>query len=313
MDDAHKRFNSLMADTMLFDTQSIATLSPTHVSGYLLARGWSDQGPFGPNGRIYKRELGSSRQQVVLPTRRSIVDFTRRMAELVQTLAEVERREVPAIIFDLACASFDVIPIRDKDADEYGSIRFDEGLQLHEEAKNLIVAAARAAASDQPRRAWKGHRPESVSEYLRRVRLGQTEKRSFSVTVLSPYNFEPEAQSTLFAGEAFGRRVTNQFARALQAVETALSEAVTDLIPAFEKTVSAGVSADFCQSLANLADNDAGVEVSVSWSPAKPAVLQPVLLSLSRSDAAILQDVAREFASREPEPNARIEGIITQI
>jgi hypothetical protein len=217
---------------MIFDPETIAGLSPNHVGGYLLARGWVDKGAFGPNGRFYRRESGSTSQEVVLPLRRSIVDFTRRMAELVRTLADTEQRDQASVVFDLACTSFDVVRIRAKDADQYGSIRFDEGLRLHEEARNLLLAAARAAASDQPRKAWKGRRPESVSEYLQRVRLGQTEKRSFSVTVLSPYNFEPNVQSTLFDGEAFGRRVTLQFGKALQAVETALAEAVTDLRPA---------------------------------------------------------------------------------
>lgn len=298
---------------MTFDTETVGALSPNHVGGYLHARGWVDRGAFGPNGRLYRREGGSDAQEIVLPTRRSVVDFTRRMAELVQTLAEVEQRDTASVVFDLACTSFDIVRIRSKDADQYGSIRFDEGLQLHEEARNLVLAAARAAASDQPRKAWKGRRPESVTEYLQRVRLGQTEKRSFSVTVLSPYNFEPNMQSTLFEGEAFGRRVTQQFGKALQAVETALAEAVTGLMPAFERTVSSGVSAELCGSLAKLADNDVGVEVSVSWSPAKPTNLGPCRLSLTRSDAAILQEVARVFANEEPEPNARIEGIITQI
>jgi hypothetical protein len=270
-----------MVSNMTFDPETIAALSPNHIGGYLLARGWIDKGAFGPNGRLYSRESGSSTLEVVLPVRRSIVDFTRRMAELVRALADAEQRDQASVIFDLACTSFDVIRIRAKDADQYGSIRFDEGLQLHEEARNLLLASARAAASDQPRKAWKGRRPESVSEYLHRVRLGQTEKRSFSVTVLSPYNFEPNVQSTLFDGEAFGRRVTLQFGKALQAVETALAEAVTGVRPAFEKTVSSGVSSELCGSLAKLADNDMGVEVSVSWSPAKPTTLEPFHLFLS--------------------------------
>jgi hypothetical protein len=295
------------------DEETIGALSPNHISGYLLSRGCIDQGPFGPTGRLYRIVTASSDQEVVLPIRRSIVDFTRRMAELVQTLSIVERRDQALVVFDLACTSFDVIRVRSKDADHYGSIRFDEGIQLHEEAKNLLLAVARATASEHPRKAWKGRRPESVAEYLHRVRLGQTEKQSFSITILSPYNFEPNAHPSLFPGETFGRRVTLQLGRALRAVETALAEAVTDVRRAFDRSISSGVSAELCGSLAKLADNDEGVELSVSWSPAKPATVEPVRLLLSRSDAAILQDVSRDFANEEPEPNARIEGLVTQI
>lgn len=62
--------------------------------------------------------------------------------------------------------------------------------------------------------------------------------------------------------------MTRQFAKAFNAIEIALSEAVAEnLTMALEPTVTSGVSADLCQSLAKLADNDAGTEVSITWSP----------------------------------------------
>jgi hypothetical protein len=72
------------------------------------------------------------------------------------------------------------------------------------------------------------------------------------------------------------------------------------------------VSAELCDALGKLADNEVGAEVSVSWSPAKP-VSDIVRLSLTPRDGAILKEVARVFARDEPEPDSHIEGIITQI
>ena len=92
----------------------------------------------------------------------------------------------------------------------------------------------------------------------------------------------------------------------------ALADAVTDPIPAFDRTIEAGVSADLCEALGNLAGNEGGVELSVSWSPAKPVSDAIVRLSLTPREGAILKEVARVFASAEP-TNTRIEGIITQI
>jgi hypothetical protein len=298
----------------IWDVQTINALSPAHVSAYLRANGWEDQGAYGAFGRLFRRYVGSEGKEILLPTRSSIVDFARRMTELVTDLAVAEGRSTGAVLFDLTLAPFDVVRVRSKDADDYGSVRFAEGLQLHEEARNVLIAAARAATADVPRKAWKGRRPEAINEYLDRVRLGQTEKNSFSVTILSPYSFDPvdQPQGALFSHEAFGRRVTRQFGRALSAIETALAEAVSNPVPAFEKTVEAGVSADLCQSLAKLADNDVGAEVSVSWSPAKP-VSQPIRLALSRQDAAVLQEVARAFAREEPELGAQVQGVITRI
>jgi len=298
------------------DLVTISALSPNHVGAYLRTRGWRDAGPFGANGRLYSKVIADEVQELVLPTRTSLTDFTKRMSELAEDLARAEDRPTSAVIFDLTLTAFDVIRVRSRDADEYGSVRFSDDVQLFEEAQNLLVASARAASSDVPRRVWKGRRPESIIEYLQRVRLGQTEKSSFSLTVLSPYAFEPSTearqQRTLFSKDAFGRRITLKFADALNAIEVALADAVTDPIPAFDRTIEAGVSADLCEALGNLADNEGGVELSVSWSPAKPVSDAVVRLSLTPREGAILKEVARVFASAEP-TNTRIEGIITQI
>jgi hypothetical protein len=234
------------------------------------------------------------------------------MAELVDDLAKAECRPASSILFELTLAPFDVIRVSAKGADDYGSIRFADGVQLHEDARNLLVSAARAAIADAPKKAYRGRRPESVNEYLDRVRLGQTERSSFSLTILSPYSFDPADKPLLFSGDAFGRRVTLQFGNALAAIEAALAEASGDAVAAFENKIAAGVSAELCLALARLADNDVGTDVSVSWSPAKP-VSEPVRLSLTRQDAAVLHDVALAFAREEPERDAIVEGIITQI
>jgi hypothetical protein len=300
------------------DLATLAALSPNHVGAYLRDRGWADGGSFGAFGRRYSRTVEHELQELVLPTRASTTDFTKRMAELVENLSDAENRPVPNVLFDLTLTAFDVIRVRSRDADDYGSVRFADGIQLCEEAQNLLVAAARAASSDVPRKAWKGRRPDSINEYLQRVRLGQTERSSYSLTILSPYSFEPSSlarpQLPIFAEHAFGRRVTEKLGTAIRAIEGALAEAIPNPLPAFERTIEAGVSADFCGALGNLADNDVGVEVSVCWSPAKPVTGPAVVgLSLTPRDGAILKEIAREFARAEPEPDRHIEGIITQI
>jgi len=298
-------------ETAEFET--VSALSPTHVAGYLRGRGWHDQGKYGPYGQLYSRNIGDRTFNVVLPRLATIADFATRMKELINVVAEVESRRAAGVLFDLTLAPFDVIRVRSMDADAYGSIRFEQGLDLHEEAKRAVLAAANAAASEQPRRAWKGRRPDSVGQYLERLRLGQTENASFSLTVLSPYSFDPGDQATLFDDQAFGRRVTLKFSSALTAIEAALAEAVGgDPLPAFEKGIAAGVSAEMCQALAKLADNESGIQVSVSWSPAKPAS-GPIRLSLTPQDSAVLNEVARIFARQEPEPEFVVVGLVEEI
>jgi len=118
------------------------------------------------------------------------------------------------VLFDLTLTPFDVIRVRSRDADDYGSVRLLKAFsymrrpaicwwRLHARLRLTVLA-----------RPGKGRRPESINEYLQRVRLGQTEKSSFSLTVLSPYAFEATSQTqvSFFAKDAFGRRVTHMFA-----------------------------------------------------------------------------------------------------
>jgi len=297
------------------ELETISALSPAHVAGYLRGHGWSDQGKYGSYGQLYSRNVNDRTFHVVLPRLATIADFAPRMKELIDVVAKVEGRRAASVLFDLTLAPFDVIRVRSMDADAHGSIRFAQGLDLHEEARRAVVAAANAAAAEQPRKAWKGRRPDSVGQYMERLRLGQTENASFSLTVLSPYGFDPEGQErvTLFEDEAFGRRVTLKFGSALTAIEAALAEAIAgDPLPAFEKGITAGVSAEMCQALAKLADNESGVQVSVSWSPAKPAN-GPIRLSLTPQDSAVLHEVARTFARQEPEPEFVVVGLVEEI
>ena len=299
---------------MGIELEKIAPLSPNYVAAYLKQNGWVDGGKFGAFSRVFTRDNNATDQvtEIVVPMKSSLVDYAKRMGELVSELALAEGRAPSSVLFDLVLSPFDVIKVRDRDADAHGSIRFDEGLELHAEARNLIVAAARAASSDQPRKAWKGRRPEVVSDYLSKVRLGQTEQRSFSITVLSPYSFEPTNQASLLDDDPFGRKVTKAFQRSLGAVEHALSESVGADILAFEQAVQEGVSADLCYALSKLADTDNGIEISVAWSPARP-VGRPYSLRLSRDEGAILAEVAKEFSAQDPEPEAILQGPISVI
>jgi hypothetical protein len=293
-----------------FDSQlekALPALSPAHVAAYLRDRGWIDGGPFGPFGRSFKRDDDRGNNEVIVPMRQNLGDFVRRMAELVDKLSDFEDRSVAYVVQDLSLAAFDVIRVRSLDADQFGSIRFSEGIAIHDEAKKLVAAAALAANSDRPRRAYKGRRPETVIQYLDKVRLGQTENASFSITILSPYSFNPPGQADLLEEVAFGRKVTSTFATAMTGVSDLLASAVVDANQAFDEAVELGVSSEFCSALAQLAENDLGIEVSVAWSPSQPKGL-PQRINLNHQDVDILRKVSQSFSQAEPEPSYTVRG-----
>jgi len=183
--------------------------------------------------------------------------------------------------------------------------------------RDAAGAAAIQAASPKTRPVLRGRRPEEANEYLDRVRLGQTERGSFVLTLLSPYSFDPSdqptTQATLFEdGKPFGRRVTENLSVALRGIEQGLEQAVGAGPEAFKQFADQGVSANLCSALARLAELGGGADISLSWSPQKP-IHGEARLSLQRNDASVLKDAAAVISTQTGPQTIRLEGTVLGI
>jgi hypothetical protein len=295
------------------DESILAALSPRDVAGWLRGQGFTHAGAFGEYGAVFSKKTELEEQEVILPNTPSARDFTRRMAELVDEIARIYDRPSHDVLTDLTLAPFDVVKVRSPDADDYGSIPLPTGLDLHEEARNLVLAAANAAASPLPRRSWRGRRFEEVGAYLENVRLGQSQRGSFVLTLLSPWDFTTDTNRSLDFGQAtFGRRVTLALARALRATETAMRETVAGSVSPLVEAYRHGVTSNFCLALAKLAREGGGIDVSIVWSPAQPEG-ESVGIRLKREDASVLTEAAKELSRQEPEPDVSLEGLVAAI
>lgn len=141
------------------DEAVLASLAPRAVASWLRMRGFQSRGAYGEYGALFGRQDEDGEHEVLLPTSPDVRDFSRRMAELLSDLVQIERRPAHDVLNDLTLAPFDVIKLRSPGADSYGSVRLSAGVDLHEEVTNIIVAAANAAASPLPRKSWRGAPP----------------------------------------------------------------------------------------------------------------------------------------------------------
>lgn len=297
-----------------FDGPTLNALSPRHVAAWLRMQGYIHQGSYGDYGNIFVRTKdGEVNAELILPTSSHARDFVRRMAELVNDLADAEDRSAVEVLRDLTMAPFDVVKVRSPDADDYGSVPLNVGIGLHQESMNLVLAAANATASPSPRRSFTGRQFEEVTAYMGSLRLGQSQRGSFILSILSRWDFTSDLQSTLDLGEAtFGRRVTKCLAKALVATSLAIRKSVVDGVEPFLQSYKEGVSANLCQALAKLAREGDGIDVAVHWSPSSPE--RPVdSLSLKREDAAILIEAAAALAGKENKQDYLMEGQIATI
>ena len=295
------------------DESTLQALSPRDVAGWLRMRGFEHDRPYGEYGDVFARTVDGVSQELILPTSPQTRDFGRRMSEFVNDLSDYEDRSPAEVLTDLTMAPFDVIKVRSPDADDYGSVRLAAGIDLHGEAWNLVLAAANAAASPFPRRSWRGRRFDEVTSYLENVRLGQSQRGSFILTVLSPWDFVPGNQPSLdLADTTFGRRVTRSLASALNATEVAIRQSIAGGTRPLLEAYRFGVSSNLCLALAKLAREGEGIDVSIDWSPAQPEA-RDIYFKLKREDSSILTEAAKELSRQEAEPEFMIEGLVTGI
>ena len=118
------------------------------------------------------------------------------------------------------------------------------------------MAFPSACAAVSPRAFYGTRKPKEAGDYIRRVRLGQTEHGSFVRTVLSevPPKLSPSESGKLFDEDLpvpFERRVTEVLLKASAAAVHAAEEAGAsgDFKP-FEEAIDAGVSGNLCGALA---------------------------------------------------------------
>jgi len=148
--------------------------------------------------------------------------------------------------------------------------------------------------------------------------LGQSQRGSFVLSLLSPWDFTRSrniGQSTLLDDDVpFGRQVTTTLSEALAAIRVALREAVSGgPQEAFRKAVPSGVSANLCDALSALAREGDGVDVSVTWSLTNTPPSKAEMLSLRREDAQILLEAKRALLESEPLLDQTIEGVILSV
>ncbi len=304
-----------MKMTSSTDLGAIAALSPRAVVAYLESKGWKRVSAYGDYGALVAKTINGEKHELIVPTSPVTRDFAKTMSLFVSDLVEIEDRSPYDIIRDLGFAPYDVIHVRAPEADDLGSILLSAGVEMHEQARAVLAAAANAAAAPTPRAYWQGRPFERVDSYLGALRLGQTQRGSFILSLLSPWDFEPDVslQATLFDEVPFGRSVTRTLARTLAATRRALNEAVnTDVSTAFLKAVPDGVSINLCDALAKLIREGDGIDLSINWSLTKPE--NPVApLRLRREDAQTLIEARQMLAKTEPSPDTSVEGVILQI
>lgn len=300
------------------DPELLSSIGTADLNAYLAIHGWAEQRRSGRYATVWVRRGSRGRAAVLVPTTGDVDDYADRVADLLAALEDEEERSQIAIVHDLQAIFADVLRVPATDAGSSGSISIERGTTLVERAKEMVLAAARAAV--EPKALYGPKRPAKVRDYLDSVRLGQTERGSYVLTVHSPvpkvpqFSFEAMSVELTEVNDPFSRQATRTLARALASMTAAAELAVhRDDISVFEEAVREGVSANLCSAVVGLAEATAAEHVTVhfSWSPTRPVADDiPVRVDIPRRVVGVIAAAETHFRERSPREGFEIEGLV---
>ena len=294
------------------DEDALNGVSPSALSAYARAEGWKRQEPYGDHSDVY---VCRGAPEIVIPRTDRLGDYADVVSRLIEIFAEAAETDALSLYRDLVTADRDVVRVRAAPEGADGSVTLDDGVNLITGAHDMVLAAARSLRD--PRPLYHARPNRETSDYMRQVRLGQTEQGSYVVTLLTPVVPPPMRQAVLFDFAAddppVERRVTKRLVEALTAAREATERTSAGAVDAFPKAVKRGASANLCDAVATLIEPFGGIDVGLTWARTYPVETARETVRFGASDAPILREAARRFREWEPKPDVSLIGRIQRL
>ena len=292
------------------DTNALLAVSPSSLSAYARTAGWTKVDAYREYSDVY---TGDGLPEVILPRTKSLKDYAAVVAELVGIFARAAEVDEHALYRDLVMSDRDVVRVRV--ADGNGTVDINEGADLVAGARDMLLAAA--CSVQDPRPVYRTGANREANEFMKQVRLGQTEAGSFVVALLSPI-VPPPVAPTLFEALEFAempmaRRATFRLGEALQSCRTAIEKTVSGEKGAFNNSVGEGVSANLCDSLAQIIEPFKALDVSVTWARTQPMKSVRQVVNFIDDDVAVLREAAFSMRGRLSRPEERLFGYVPRL
>ncbi|MBF0628149.1 MAG: hypothetical protein HQL91_07995 [Magnetococcales bacterium] len=301
---------------MLRDSALMKELRPLEIAAYLRSTGWTQQSSSEGKWAVWVKD---DEYEILLPLQREYRDFALRMSETLQLLEDVEQRSQLMIFNDLLTTGADVIRIRLVDpALADGSIPIDEHAKIAQQAREMMLSAA--CSTIQPKAVLPTRRPTQAMDYMKGVRIGQSERGSYILTIHS--RVAPllrSGQGVLDVEEPFPRQVVGRLSIALHAMQRAAEQAaVSEDLQSFSDAISEGVSANLCDAVTGLAgggdEHARRVDISFSWSRNRPLVQEmPTMVSFQEDRMPFIAEAGRLLRESSPLEDCDLQGPVVKL
>jgi len=299
----------------ILDAEALRAVTPAALVAFARGEGWTRTETYGAHADVY---AASGRPEIILPRTDRLGDYASVVSRLLVEFAKATDQDELATYRDLIGADHDVVRVRAFAGDDDGSVQVDAGVEIIAQARDMMLAAACAARNPQP--FYRAGSNKEAMDYMRRVKLGQTEHGSFVVMLLAPVppQLQP-TQLTLDQGwakiedEPMDRAVTRRLVEGLEASRSAAESALSGDATAFDNAVGSGVSANLCEAVAGMIDQSQRLEIGITWAKTRPTPEAHRKIAFSKSDSEIFREAARTFRLRQPKENETLFGTVHKL
>jgi hypothetical protein len=299
--------------TTIRDPRALHSIRPLDLRTYLEGKSWVLKAAASDFGAAWVlRRPGAKTVEVLVPATTEIDDYATRISDLLSTLESVERRSQTEILVDVANALADVIRVRSADEDTAdGTILLEDGVRLIKSARDMVLDAASSAKDPKP--IYPNRRSDEVAAFIERSRLGQSERGSYVITLIS--RLTPPANGQLLPGlhDPFERIATRTLAEALDTIRRGADHALsTGEIAPLTQAYRQGVSANLCDAVVEMSGPKQHLlEIRFSWSPAytipDDAIHQ---VEIRPEHIPIIEEAARRLRDNAPLEDFQLVGVV---
>lgn len=285
-------------------------VTPTELRTYASASGWTrvTSIKLDADVAVFEKTVlsdhGNQLEQIVIPQKTDFLDYSLRVAEVLESLAHSEKQPINYVLSEVIRPPSDIVRFRLTGPElEDGTVGLNDGLNLFQSAKKALVASACYVV--EPARFHQKLRRAEAETFINNCRLGQTERGSFITTFYCPLNAVPEEDTTLplleTKSEPFTRKVTKTLlggtARLLQAIDE-------DNLDAILKSENDPViSANICDAIVTMEppSDKAMLEISSQWAKklGKPDDI-PNQVKIRRDYFHVIEDIGRALRPHLP-------------
>ena len=284
----------------ILDQQALERVRPEDLKTYAERESWVWSRHYGKFADVYEKEEGDP---IVIPHTSKPSDYLVLVERLISYWGRLRDGNPLAVYEDIIRPAQDRICVRAIDADER-SIPIDAGLALVEQAREMLKSAVCSIQRAGPK-------DRTIIDYMKHVRLGQTEQGSFVVTLITP---APNTfQSGLLDDEPMEFKVTQRLVEALEASRKAADVADSDRTEAFQEAVSQGVNADLCDAISTLTETSTQIDISVRWARTRAKRPPSSPIAFTSKDSSIFKEAAENLRKRPNKENVTLQGRVRQL